>query len=137
MGKFIKKFSDHADYQTFIGGGGEDPFVRPNVSYCREENDVHYNKKIVESLSSLASVGDNPSYVEWTPTNDEIEYMQAYYNANVTDEQCDISSLTLSVKGGGPSNQVEGYGYYITGACGHWFDVDENFKITAVFVPIL
>ena len=134
MSIYIKKFSGHTDYSSFIQ---TDDFVKPNVSLCVQENDVHYNKQVVESLSSIVSVGDNPSGVEWHPTNDEIEYMQAYYNANVTDEQCDISSTTLYVRGGGPSNQVEGYGYYVTGACGHWFDVDENFKITAVFVPTL
>ena len=26
-----------------LGGGGDTPFVKPNVSYCTEENEVHYN----------------------------------------------------------------------------------------------
>ena len=32
--------------KRLLGGGGEDaPFVRPNVSYCTEENEVHYNPR--------------------------------------------------------------------------------------------
>ena len=26
-----------------LGGGGDTPFVKPNVSYCVQENEVHYN----------------------------------------------------------------------------------------------
>ena len=71
MSVYIKKFSGHTDYSSFIQ---TDDFVKPNVSLCVQENDVHYNKQVVESLSSIVSVGDNPNHVEWTPTNDEIEY---------------------------------------------------------------
>lgn len=28
------------------GGGGETPFIRPNVSHCVEENEVHYNPRL-------------------------------------------------------------------------------------------
>lgn len=39
--KYIKKFPQHSNYQAFIsGGGGVD---LPNVSYCENENEVHYN----------------------------------------------------------------------------------------------
>jgi len=43
MGKYLKKFGSHSDYITFIGGGGDTPFLRPNVSYCVDGNDTHYN----------------------------------------------------------------------------------------------
>ena len=39
MFKYIKKFKKHTDYETFIS----DDFIKPNVSLCVEENDVHYN----------------------------------------------------------------------------------------------
>ena len=39
MGKYLKKFNTHADYETFIS----DDFIKPNVSYCVQENEVHYN----------------------------------------------------------------------------------------------
>ena len=40
MGKFIKKFNTHSEYESFIQ---TDEFVKPNVSICVQENDVHYN----------------------------------------------------------------------------------------------
>ena len=43
MSKYLKLFENHTQYETFIGGGGNTPFVKPNVSYCTEENEVHYN----------------------------------------------------------------------------------------------
>ena len=43
MGKYLKLFENHTQYDTFIRGGGVTPFVKPNVSYCTEENEVYYN----------------------------------------------------------------------------------------------
>jgi len=43
MSKYLKLFENHTQYETFIGGGGDTPFVKPNVSHCIEENEVHYN----------------------------------------------------------------------------------------------
>ena len=39
--KYIKKFDRHADYEAYINGGGA---VLPNVSYCVDLNEVHFNK---------------------------------------------------------------------------------------------
>ena len=43
MANYLKLFETHTQYDTFIRGGGDTPFVRPNVSYCIAENEVHYN----------------------------------------------------------------------------------------------
>ena len=43
MATYLKLFETHTQYETFIGGGGDTPFVKPNVSYCTEENKVYYN----------------------------------------------------------------------------------------------
>ena len=40
--KYIKKFPQHSNYQAFISGG-EEGVDLPNVSYCENENEVHYN----------------------------------------------------------------------------------------------
>lgn len=40
--KYIKKFDRHADYEAYINGGGG--VVLPNVSYCVDLNEVHFNK---------------------------------------------------------------------------------------------
>lgn len=40
MGKYLKKFDTHAEYLTFTQ---TEDFILPNVSYCEDNNEVHYN----------------------------------------------------------------------------------------------
>ena len=40
--KYINLFKTHSSYETEINGGGVD-FKIPNVSYCKDVKDVHYN----------------------------------------------------------------------------------------------
>ena len=40
MGKYLKKFENHSDYETYINGQDA---ILPNVSHCKDQNDVHYN----------------------------------------------------------------------------------------------
>jgi hypothetical protein len=40
MGKYIKKFDTHSDYEDFIETAD---FIKPNVSYCVDNVEVHYN----------------------------------------------------------------------------------------------
>lgn len=38
--KYLKLFDTHSEYEEFAGGGG---MLKPNVSHCVQENEVHYN----------------------------------------------------------------------------------------------
>lgn len=38
--KYVKLFQNHSKYNEFIGG----QYLRPNVSHCIQENEVHYTK---------------------------------------------------------------------------------------------
>lgn len=38
--KYLKKFENHDSYESFITSGD---YPKPNVSYCVQENEVHYN----------------------------------------------------------------------------------------------
>ena len=38
--KYLKKFNQHTDYETYEQSVD---FIRPNVSWCVQERDVHYN----------------------------------------------------------------------------------------------
>lgn len=42
MGKYIKKFSTHTQYETYINSQDK---ILPNVSLCEREDKLHYNKK--------------------------------------------------------------------------------------------
>ena len=44
MGKYLKKFSTHTEYEAYINGSDK---VLPNVSLCTQENEVHYNPIVV------------------------------------------------------------------------------------------
>lgn len=37
---YLKLFQTHEEYEAFVSGG---TMVKPNVSHCIQENDVHYN----------------------------------------------------------------------------------------------
>lgn len=50
MTKYLKNFAQHTNYETFIAS----EYAKPNVSYCIEENEVHYNE--IEKASG--DIGD-------------------------------------------------------------------------------
>ena len=39
MAKYLKLFDTHAEYESYI----QTDFDKPNVSYCTDNNEVHYN----------------------------------------------------------------------------------------------
>ena len=57
MATYLKLFETHTQYETFIGGGGNTPFVKPNVSYCVQENDVHYNPLSIHNGHEYVDLG--------------------------------------------------------------------------------
>ena len=71
MSKYLKLFENNTQYETFIGGGGNTPFVKPNVSYCTEENEVHYNPRTWadEYLTFVAL--ENTTFT-FTPANNNV-----------------------------------------------------------------
>ena len=40
--KFLRKFNEHTSYEAELNRGGQD-FEIPNVSYCKNVDDVHFN----------------------------------------------------------------------------------------------
>ena len=44
--KYLKKFTTHLAYETYINGNDK---VLPNVSYCENENECHYNPLVIET----------------------------------------------------------------------------------------
>ena len=39
---YLKEFDSHASYESEVNGGCVDISI-PNVSYCKDANDVHFN----------------------------------------------------------------------------------------------
>lgn len=64
----LKLFNNHSDYEAFVSGG---TMVKPNVSHCIQENEVHYNptlnwtvrtKYYIEDISTQTIIGGYPMY---------------------------------------------------------------------------
>ena len=58
MGKYIKLFDTHADYATYIGGANK---ILPNVSYCKDNTDIHYNPWTETRIVGKFNVTDTSS----------------------------------------------------------------------------
>ena len=71
MSKYIKTFNNHSEYQSFIQSND---FIKPNMSHCITENEVHYNpiETRVVATFNVASAGDVQIYCyavnqNWAP----------------------------------------------------------------------
>ena len=56
--KYLKLFDTHAEYQTYISGQDA---ILPNVSYCEDNNDVHYNPWTDPKLVCKYNITDTSS----------------------------------------------------------------------------
>ena len=82
MGKYIKKFDTHSDYEDFIE---TEDFIKPNVSYCVNDVEVHYNQLLHD-------------------------YSKDYF----TIEALESGTFNLFYDGTGNSHSGEGSSYYRT-----------------------
>lgn len=86
----LKLFNNHLEYTEYMNNN-EVP--TPNVSYCNEEDEVHYmNRIVVEERYTITNVGLNLSEYMWCITLDrQIEEQDAtnmrlevYQNGNLS-----------------------------------------------------
>ena len=65
--KYLKKFSAHSNYITFTQ---TEDYILPNVSYCVNENEVHYKPFVPSIINGHECVDfDLPSGTLWATTN--------------------------------------------------------------------
>ena len=55
MSTYLKKFNDHTEYSTFTE---TEDFILPNVSFCKNQNEVHYNPTLSWKIKTMFSVTD-------------------------------------------------------------------------------
>ena len=94
MSKYIKLFENHAQYETFIGGGGDTPFVRPNVSHCIAENEVHYNPTWAEEYLTFVALEDGT--FTFTPANNNAISYSIDNGHTWTDLAADTNTPTVT-----------------------------------------
>ena len=114
MGKYIKKFDTHSDYEDFIE---TEDFIKPNVSYCVNDVEVHYNPVDPYNGHTYIDLG-LPSGTLWATmnvgANSETDYGNYYmygmgsktYNStdtsyDGTENPLDLSKDTANVVWGG------------------------------------
>ena len=86
MGDYLKLFETHNEYETYIGG---QDVVLPNVSYCEDNNEVHYNPiPPVQTLKVLVTTGPNVG-------------LFGNLKGNVLEIQCDSNEYPLVIQTNG------------------------------------
>ena len=107
MGKYLKKFDTHTEYETYIEG---ENVILPNVSYCDDNKDVHYNPIVPDPYGGhdyveiggikwatmnigASSITDAGLYFQWGDT-------QGYTAAQVgVDKTFDLANYKYSDNG--------------------------------------
>ncbi len=55
MAKYLKKFNTHSEYNDFINSENK---ILPNISYCIDEDDSHFNKFVETKTVAIYTVTD-------------------------------------------------------------------------------
>ena len=109
MAKYLKLFETHTNYETYINGNDA---VRPNVSYCEDINDVHYNPYVydysqdyftIEALDDgiiSFTISSGITTTELTSMSYSIDNGETWNTTNNTDEKTDDLSINISVSSG-------------------------------------
>ena len=96
MGQYLKLFQSHTQYNTYING---DNVYLPNVSYCDNENEVHYNPNvpIIQPLMVTYNVEDasEPTYIYGYYVNGEVPILgvDMFDKAEIDGTEVSVASL--------------------------------------------
>jgi hypothetical protein len=82
MRKYLRKFDTHAEYLTFTKTSD---FIKPNVSQCMNENEVHYNPIPDYSKEYLTFVAKEDGTFTFTPQNNNVISYSTDNGENWTD----------------------------------------------------
>ena len=67
--EYLKLFSSHTDYEEYVTGGA---MVKPNVSYCEDVKDVHYNPIHDYNQDYFTTVALEDGTISFTPLNSNV-----------------------------------------------------------------
>ena len=90
MGKYIKLFNTHAEYQTY----SEREMILPNVSYCEDMNDVHYNPFVLPLMVTYNVVdASNPTPLYFYNTERQAIGVDMFDKAEIDGTEVSVSDL--------------------------------------------
>lgn len=76
MGKYLKLFNNHSLYNEYLTS---DNFIRPNVSHCIQENEVHYNPyDYSDRYLTFVALEDGATFTFNGTTGDNINNVALY-----------------------------------------------------------
>jgi hypothetical protein len=88
----IKNFETPADYQSFKGS---DEMVKPNVSYVKETNEIHYNPRFAIDFEAGNYYVDEANYLSYAYNDikntcfENYEYWSNYPDFYITPNGCE------------------------------------------------
>lgn len=100
MGNYIKLFETHSAYNTYITGGDA---ILPNVSYCEDQNEVHYNPIVIaQPLIATYNVEDatNPTPLFTGAESRGFPASSIYDKIEIDNVEIDMSDLSSSEQKG-------------------------------------
>lgn len=91
--KYIKKFNQHSLYEAYIVGA---EFIKPNLSLCVQEDEVHYNRYIpIHQVDFIESSGSNHIIIPLTHfpvlSNTNDKYFKIYVKFQMLDHGSDCN----------------------------------------------
>ena len=105
--KYLKLFNNHTEYDDFVSGG---TMVKPNVSHCVQENEVHYNPRTWadEYFTTVARENGTISFNIWksmgTDMITSISYStdngETWTTTNNTNNKSEHLATTVTVNNG-------------------------------------
>ena len=107
--KYLKLFDTHTDYETYINGQDA---VKPNVSYCEDDNGVHYNPYIhdysndyftteaLESGTISFIIGSGVTTTELTSMSYSTDNGETWNTTNNTDDKSSDLTIAVNVNSG-------------------------------------
>lgn len=98
MSNYLKLFNTHAEYSAFTQ---TEEFVRPNVSHCIQENEVHYNPIPIPMVTCKFNVTDASAPIIICLSYDEEDMLASNNFDKIIVDGVSISLIDLETNYGG------------------------------------
>jgi hypothetical protein len=94
MKEFIKKFNNHNAYTAFTQTAD---FVKPNVSLCVNENEVHYNEYTDPRLICIYNIEDISDTTLICGGDEECDISDTFSKVEIDGTEIDLQELIENV----------------------------------------
>ena len=96
--KFLRKFNEHTSYEAEVNVGGID-FTIPNVSYCKDVKDVHFNPYNLIKFYVGNITGTTPQTVKiYTDLNTSVDVEVSEGNNCYSSHNKEPKDMTVPLK---------------------------------------